>query len=153
MFAVHSCENSPVIFIFKPLLILFFLGVVAVTRTYPVLKLHSLILHTENSRLSFECNQHFSVAPAFTRGQKVIQLSGWKISSELLCNDCSDSNQQFSPACDCGADQQTANRIITECPLYHPPNGLRGLIDVDADAATSEWLISKFPKILLFFWL
>ena len=26
-----------------------------------------------------------------------------------------------SPACDCGADQQTANHIITECPPYRPP--------------------------------
>ena len=51
------------------------------------------------------------------------------------------------PACDCGADQQTANHIITECPLYHPSNGLHGLIDVDADAATREWLLSKFPEI------
>ena len=32
--------------------------------------------------------------------------------------------------------QQTANHITTECPLYRPPNGLHGLIDVDADAAT-----------------
>ena len=52
-----------------------------------------------------------------------------------------------SPACDCGADQQTANHIITECPLYRPPNGVHGLIDVDADAATREWLLSKFPEI------
>ena len=52
-----------------------------------------------------------------------------------------------SPACDCGADQQTANHIITECPLYRPPNGLHGLIDVDADAATRKWLPSKFPEM------
>ena len=45
-----------------------------------------------------------------------------------------------SPACDCGAYQQTANHIITECLLYRQPNGLHGLIDVDADAATREWL-------------
>ena len=45
------------------------------------------------------------------------------------------------------ADKQTANHIITECPLYRPPNGLHGLIDVDADAATCEWLLSKFPEI------
>ena len=52
-----------------------------------------------------------------------------------------------SPACDCGGDQQTVNHIITECPLYRPPNGLHGLIDVDADAATREWLLHKFPEI------
>ena len=48
--------------------------------------------------------------------------------------------QSKSQACDCGADQQTANHIITEGPLCRPPNGLHGLIDVDADAATREWL-------------
>ena len=42
-----------------------------------------------------------------------------------------------SPACDCGADQQTVNHIINVCPLYRPPNGLHGLINVDADAANS----------------
>ena len=29
-----------------------------------------------------------------------------------------------SPLCDCEADQQTANHVISECPLYRPPNGL-----------------------------
>ena len=52
-----------------------------------------------------------------------------------------------NPPCDCRADQQTANHIISECPLYRPPNGLHGLIDVDADAATCEWLLSKFLGI------
>ena len=52
-----------------------------------------------------------------------------------------------SPAWDCGWDQQTANHIIIECPLYRPPKGLHGLFDVDADAATREWLPSKLPQI------
>ena len=52
-----------------------------------------------------------------------------------------------SPACDCGAAQQTENHIITECPLYRPPNGPHGLIDVDADTATREWILSKLPEI------
>ena len=51
-----------------------------------------------------------------------------------------------SPACDCGADQQTANHIITECHLYRSPNGLHGSINVDADAATRECLLNKFPE-------
>ena len=33
-------------------------------------------------------------------------------------------------------------------PLYHPPNGLHGLIDIDADAASREWLLSKVPRDL-----
>ena len=54
-----------------------------------------------------------------------------------------------SSACDCGADQQTANHIITECPLHRPPNDLHSVIDVDA--ATREWLLSKFPEIYISF--
>ena len=44
----------------------------------------------------------------------------------------------------------SANHIITECPLNRPPNGLHSLSDVDADAATLEWLPINFPKIWLF---
>ena len=39
--------------------------------------------------------------------------------------------------------QQTASHFITECPLNRPPNGLHGLINVDADAATREWPATK----------
>ena len=44
--------------------------------------------------------------------------------------------------------EQTSRQQITSsriAPLYCPPNGLYGLIDVDSDAATREWLLSKFP--------
>ena len=55
-----------------------------------------------------------------------------------------------TPAYDCRADQRTANHIITECPLYRPPNDLHGLIDVDAGAAARERLLGKFPEVWLF---
>ena len=42
---------------------------------------------------------------------------------------------------------QTANHIITECPLYLPPSCLHGMIDVHADGATRVWLLSMFPDI------
>ena len=49
-----------------------------------------------------------------------------------------------SPAWGCGAGRWAANHIITKCPLYLPPGGLHGLIDVDADAATCEWRSNHF---------
>ena len=64
----------------------------------------------------------------------------------LICGDGVYPRVQPTTA-ECGADQQIANHIITECLLYRPPNGLHGLIDVDVDAATREWPLSKFPEI------
>ena len=47
--------------------------------------------------------------------------------------------------------EQTSRQQITSSwstsYIYYAPNGLHGLIDVDADAATHEWLLSKFPEI------
>ena len=71
------------------------------------------------------------------------RLREYIVSPSKYCPGCDLPRQAW----DCGADQQITNHIITECPLYRPPNGLHGLIDVDADAATREWLLSKFPEI------
>ena len=30
-------------------------------------------------------------------------------------------------ACECGTKEQTADQIITSCPIYHHPNGVRAL--------------------------
>ena len=51
--------------------------------------------------------------------------------------------------------KQTANQIITECPLYRLPNDLYGLIDVNAVAATREWLLAQqvHKDLFFFFWL
>ena len=69
-----------------------------------------------------------------------------------------------SPACDCGADQQTANHIIMECNLFRPPNGLHGLIDdmqmqqlVSGSSASSQrsnyffWFVCFIFDWLIFF--
>ena len=69
-----------------------------------------------------------------------------------------------SPACDYGADQQTANHIIMECNLFCPPNGLHGLIDdmqmqqlVSGSSASSQrsnyffWFVCLFCFCFIFF--
>jgi len=43
-----------------------------------------------------------------------------------------------SANCRCGAEEQTADYIITSCFLYHPPNGTFGLVALDDD--TADWL-------------
>ena len=41
-------------------------------------------------------------------------------------------------ACKCGAKEQTAEQVITCCPIYHHPNGARALSDVHKSLVT--WL-------------
>jgi len=40
--------------------------------------------------------------------------------------------------CSCGAEEQTADHILTSCPLYHSPKGTLGLAALDDD--TVDWL-------------
>ena len=32
-----------------------------------------------------------------------------------------------SPNCECGASEQTADRVLTACPIHRAPHGVRGL--------------------------
>ena len=50
-----------------------------------------------------------------------------------------------SAACECGAEEQTADHIILECPTYQAPNGMHGLLSVDDDTVT--WLLEVCPDI------
>ena len=48
-------------------------------------------------------------------------------------------------ACECGAEEQTADHVTLECPLYRAPNGMNGLLSVDGDTVT--WLLEVCPDI------
>ena len=50
-----------------------------------------------------------------------------------------------SAACECGAEEQTADHVILECPMYRAPNGSHGLLSVDDDTVT--WLLEVCPDI------
>ena len=43
-----------------------------------------------------------------------------------------------SPNCECGASEQTADHIISTCPLHRAPKGIQGLLVLDDD--TRRWL-------------
>ena len=43
-----------------------------------------------------------------------------------------------SAACDCGAENQTAEHILAHCPLFSPPHEITGLVRLDDDTIT--WL-------------
>ena len=44
--------------------------------------------------------------------------------------------------CECGKPQ-TVKHIIDECPIFKPPHGVSGLIELDDD--TTSWLMSELP--------
>ena len=43
-------------------------------------------------------------------------------------------------SCECGAQEQTADHIMTSCPIYRHRNGIRGLFTVNGSLA--RWLLS-----------
>jgi len=50
-----------------------------------------------------------------------------------------------SASCECGLGEQTADHVILDCPIYHVPNGVRGLLDLDKD--TIQWLLKSCPDV------
>ena len=50
-----------------------------------------------------------------------------------------------SAACECGAEEQTVNQVVLQCPIHRPPHGLHGLTVLDNE--TTEWLLNTCPEI------
>jgi len=50
-----------------------------------------------------------------------------------------------SAACECGAEEQTVDRVVLQCPIHRPPHGLHGLAVLDDE--TIEWLFNICPEI------
>ena len=50
-----------------------------------------------------------------------------------------------SAACECGAEEQTADHVIHSCVIYKPPNGVTGLKNLDE--ATKQWLLCGCPDV------
>ena len=50
-----------------------------------------------------------------------------------------------SATCKCGAEEQAADYIILDCPLYRAPNGFGGVAVLDD--ATISWLLKSCPDI------
>ena len=48
-----------------------------------------------------------------------------------------------SPNCECGASEQTADHVLTACPIHRAPHGLRGLTVLDDK--TRCWLNASLP--------
>jgi len=50
-----------------------------------------------------------------------------------------------SAACECGAEKQTVDHVVLQCPIHWPPHGLHGLTVLDDE--TTEWLLNTCPEI------
>jgi len=45
-------------------------------------------------------------------------------------------------ACECGAEEQTVDHVVLQCPIHRSPHGLHGMIVLDDEAI--ELLLSTF---------
>jgi len=50
-----------------------------------------------------------------------------------------------SAACVCGAEEQTVNHVVLQCPIHRPTHGLHGLTVLDDE--TTELLLNTCPEI------
>ena len=50
-----------------------------------------------------------------------------------------------SAPCECGAEEQTVNNVVLQCPIHRPSHGLHGLTVLDDE--TVEWLLNTCPEI------
>ena len=50
-----------------------------------------------------------------------------------------------SAACECGAEEQTVDHVVLQCPIHRPSHGLHGLTVLDDE--TTEWLLNTCPEI------
>jgi len=48
-------------------------------------------------------------------------------------------------ACECGAEEQTVDHVVLQCPIHRPPHGLHGLTVLNDE--TTEWLLNTCPEI------
>ena len=50
-----------------------------------------------------------------------------------------------SPNCECGASEQTADHVLTACPIHRAPHGARGLTALNNE--TRCWLNNTTASI------
>ena len=51
-------------------------------------------------------------------------------------------------ACECGTEEQTADHIITSCPIYHHPSGTCALASIDEHEGLADQQMAQQLKYL-----
>ena len=77
-----------------------------------------------------------------------VKLNRLRTGIGLFCSIKYKWGMASSSACECGAEEQTADHVITSCPIYRHPCGNRGLTSVNGNLV--NWLTNcnKIPKIV-----
>ena len=60
-----------------------------------------------------------------------VKLNRLRTGVGLFCSETHKWGMASTAACECGAKKQTAEHVITPCPIYHHSNGARVPLDVD----------------------
>jgi len=47
--------------------------------------------------------------------------------------------------CECGAEDQTVDLVVFQCPIHRLPHGLHGLMVLGEE--TVDWLLNTCPEI------
>jgi len=50
-----------------------------------------------------------------------------------------------SATCECGAEDQTVDHVVFQCPIHQPPSALHGLAVLDDE--TIDWLLNTCSEI------
>jgi len=50
-----------------------------------------------------------------------------------------------SAACECGAEEQTVDHVVLQCPIHRFPHKLHGVTVLDDE--TAQWLFNVCPEI------
>ena len=50
-----------------------------------------------------------------------------------------------SAACECGAEEQTVDHVVLQCPIHRPLHRLHGLAVQDVE--TTQWMLNTCPEI------
>ena len=74
-----------------------------------------------------------------------IQLNCLRTSVGRFCSCLYKWGMASSAACECGAEEQTTNQFVFQCPIHRPLHGLHARTVLDDE--TTEWLLNTCPEI------
>ena len=74
-----------------------------------------------------------------------VQLNRFRTGVGLFRSSMYKWGRDSTASCECGAEEQTADHILTSCPIYRHTNGIRGLLTVNESLA--RWLFDTCPAI------
>jgi len=74
-----------------------------------------------------------------------IQLNCLRTGVGRFCSCLYKWGMASSAACECGAEEQTTNQFVFQCPIHRPLHGLHARTVLDDE--TTEWLLNTCPEI------